>query len=182
MTRSGGVVWVTGLAGAGKTTVATAVCDRLRAAGEHPVLLDGDALRAMLPTPLGYTLSDRRRLAMFYAQLAGELAAQGHQVVCATVSLFHQVHEWNRCNIEHYLEVWLRVPVDTLRDRGARAELYGEENGADQVVGVDAAAEFPIRPDLVIDNHGHASAIEAAETIVEALDTGLDRFHVSRYG
>jgi adenylylsulfate kinase-like enzyme len=164
---------VTGLSGAGKTTVASAVKDRLMAASAvNPVLLDGDRLRAVLPATAGYEPEDRRKLAMFYARLARELAAQGHCVICSTVSLFHEVHAWSRRNTPRYLEVWLRVPLQELRDRGCRDKLYspnGDANGVGPVVGVDSGAEFPVQPDLIIGNYGDMSVEEAAERIVTAL-------------
>jgi adenylylsulfate kinase-like enzyme len=176
--RKGGVVWVTGLSGAGKSTVAAALKDRLVATGVKPVLLDGDCLRAILPVTLGHEPEERRSLAMFYARLARELAAQGHLVICSTVSLFHEVHAWNRLNIPRYLEVWLRVPVTALRDRGRRAELYQHNGGAGgaaagvggQVVGVDTVAEFPLQPDVVISNYGDATVEQAVDRVVIALD------------
>lgn len=163
----GGVVWLTGLSGAGKSTVAAAVRDRLRAAGHNPVLLDGDALRAILPNRTGHEPAERRGLARFYAALARDLAEQGHLVICATVSLFHEVHEWNRLHQPRYLEVWLRVPVAELRRRTGRAELYGGSAGP--VVGLDVAAEFPLRPDLVIGNYGESTSTEAADRVLTAL-------------
>jgi adenylylsulfate kinase-like enzyme len=163
-----GVVWITGLAGAGKSTVAAHVRDRLLAAGQLPVLLDGDALRAMLPYTPGYGRDERLKLARYYARLARELAEQGHLVICATVSLFHEVHEWNRRAIPNYLEVWLRVPVSRLRDRGCRTELY--EAAEQDVVGMDTLAEFPRGPDLVIDNYGSATPENAANRIFLALN------------
>lgn len=175
MTRSGGVVWVTGLPGVGKTTVARAVGERLRSGGVLPVLLDGDSLRAMVPGDAGYATAERRELALFYARLARELAVQGHLVVCATVSLFHDVREWNRAHLENYLEVWLRAPVDTLRHRGDRVELYG--TGADQArsfVGDHLAAEFPTSPDLVIDNFGDTRVDQAVDVVVAACGPWCD--------
>ncbi|MFD5734750.1 adenylyl-sulfate kinase [Streptomyces sioyaensis] len=168
-----GVVWITGLSGVGKSTVARLVADRLTASGKRPVLLDGDRLREILPVAFGYETADRRRLALFYAQLAHQLAAQGHLVVCSTISLLHEVHDWNRRHTPGYVEVWLRAPIEELRTREGRAAFYGPE-GADAgslrgVVGVDTRAEFPRTPDLVIDNHGETTAEQAADLIMRAV-------------
>jgi cytidine diphosphoramidate kinase len=162
-------VWVTGLSGAGKSTVASALNERLTAKGVRPVLLDGDSLRAILPVRMGYEQAERRKLALYYAGLARELAQQGHLVICSTVSLFHEVHEWNRRNIARYLEVWLRVPVPELRARGHRDHLY-RTRGVEQVVGVDTEAEFPIRPDIVVSNYGDTTVEQAVRQVLAVLD------------
>ncbi|MEU5838634.1 adenylyl-sulfate kinase [Streptomyces diacarni] len=160
-----GVLWLTGLSGAGKSTVAGLVRDGLPADGRRPVLLDGDRLREVLPVKLGYEREDRLRLAMFYARLANNLAAQGHLVICSTISLFHQVQAWNRDNTPGYLEVWLRVPVSELSERDGRSALYNAEAGS-HVVGLDSAAEFPLAPDLIIDNYGDTTPDKAAEQVL----------------
>ncbi len=163
--HDGGVVWVTGLAGAGKTTVADALAVELRLHDLRPVRLDGDDLRELLPVSLGHGVADRRALARYYARLAARLAGQGHLVICSTVSLFHEIHEWNRrCNAR-YLEVWLRASVAELRDRGRRNHLYANGTATD-VVGVDTTAEFPEKPDVVIDN---STVDEAVSAILAAL-------------
>jgi adenylylsulfate kinase-like enzyme len=160
----GGLIWLTGLSGAGKSTVAELLDRRLRADGLTPVRLDGDRLRAIMPVRLGYAPEDRRRLARWYSRLAAELAGQGHLVICATISLFHEVHAWNRAHVTNYLEVWLRAPVTELRTR--RDALYG---GTSDVVGVGIEPEFPVQPDLVIDNHPPVTAEKTAELIRSAL-------------
>jgi cytidine diphosphoramidate kinase len=162
----GGVVWLTGLSGAGKTTVAGLLDRRLRADGLRPVRIDGDRLRAIMPARLGYAPADRRRLAWSYSRLAAEFAAQGHLVICATISLFHEIHAWNRAHMANYLEVLLRVPVTELRVRAGREALYA---GAGDVVGAGIEPELPLRPDLVIDNYPPVTAEQTAELIHSAL-------------
>ncbi|GAA2922548.1 hypothetical protein GCM10020221_18360 [Streptomyces thioluteus] len=159
------MLWITGLSGAGKSTVAGLLRDRLVARGGLPVVLDGDRLRETLPVRFGHREADRRRLARYYGGLAGELAHQGHLVICATVSLFHEAHAWNRRNLPGYFEVWLRVPIEDLRRREGRAALYGAADTRD-VVGIGTRAEFPLAADLVVDNCGGTTAGQTADTIL----------------
>ena len=72
---------------------------RLRVAGHPITFLDGDALRAVMGDELGHSADDRRRSAMRNARLCRLLAQQGVDVICATISLFHEIHRWNRENI-----------------------------------------------------------------------------------
>jgi cytidine diphosphoramidate kinase len=161
-----GVVWITGLSGAGKTTVACRLVAELRARGHRPVLIDGDDMREMLPVPIGHTAAERRRVARFYSRLCRYLSEQGQIVVCATISLFHEIQAWNRSNIGNYLEVLLTAPAAELARRDRRGLYQG--NGPD-VVGVDLDAEFPAEPDLVIVNDHGAGPGDAATQIAGAL-------------
>jgi len=151
----GQVYWITGLSGAGKTTLGRALWTRLRAAGRQVIFLDGDALRGAIADDLGHGASDRRQSAMRNARLCRLLAAQGFDVVCATISLFHEVQRWNRDNIPGYREIYLRVPIDELRRRDSKG-IYAESERAEMcdVVGIDVPAESPETPDLVLDNYG----------------------------
>ncbi|MFF2546248.1 adenylyl-sulfate kinase [Kitasatospora sp. NPDC058063] len=164
----GRVVWLTGLSGAGKTTVATRLAELLTAEGTRPVLLDGDRIRAALPAPTGYSAAERRALAASYGRFALDFAHQGHLVLCATISLFHDVQQWNRSHLPGYLEVLLRVPEEELAARNSKG-LYSPAGRAVQVTGVDLAAEFPTAPDLVIDNSAGTTVDSAAERILHAL-------------
>lgn len=165
-THIGSVYWITGLAAAGKTTVATGLCDRLRAAGRPAVLIDGDRMRAILGAQDAFAPEDRLRLAMTYARLCRELAGQGIDVVCATISMFHAVRDWNRAEIAHYHEIYLRVPAEVLSHRDPKGLYARHRQGLQaQVVGQDLAPELPRAPDLTIDNDGAVTPEDAVERI-----------------
>ncbi|MEO5374214.1 MAG: adenylyl-sulfate kinase [Alphaproteobacteria bacterium] len=164
------VVWITGLSGAGKTTVAEKLAQQLRQAGIPFVGLDGDRLRAIFGEDLGHSPAERLRLALRYARLCRELASQDLTVVCATISLFHEVHRWNRENIPGYCEVYLRVPLAECARRDPKG-LYARR-GANEItdlVGLDSRPEEPLAADLVIDNHGGIGPDEAADMIWQAI-------------
>lgn len=116
-----GVVWITGLSGAGKSTLANEVARKLRDGGETVVMLDGDDLRevfgAATTNAQNHGREGRLALAMQYSHLCRVIAAQGVTVVIATISLFRDVHAWNRVDLPGYFEVYLRVPLEELRRR-----------------------------------------------------------------
>ena len=117
------VVWITGLSGAGKSTLATALVAHLRTPGEFVVRLDGDELREVFGLAAvngqSHGREARLALAMQYSRLCRVMASQGLTVVIATISLFKEVHVWNRANLPGYFEVFLKMPIEELRRREA---------------------------------------------------------------
>ncbi len=167
----GRVYWITGLSGAGKTTVGRELWSRLRADGRPVTFLDGDALRAAIAEDLGHSAGDRLRSAMRNARLCRLLAEQGVDVVCATISLFHAVQRWNRENIPSYFEIYLRVPIDELQRRDSKGIYTKAQRGdARNVVGIDMPAEAPEAPDVVLDNYGALDVPAAVDRILGVCD------------
>ena len=163
---AGCVYWITGLSGAGKTTLGRELWQRLRAAGRSAIFLDGDMLREVIAEDLGHNLANRRKSAMRNARLCRMLASQGGDVVCPTISMFHDVQRWNRENIPNYREIYLRVPMDELQRRDAKGIYAAAKRGElCDVVGLDVAAELPEAPDLILDNFGALDSAAAVERI-----------------
>lgn len=146
------MIWISGLSGAGKSTLSSAVVAALRARGRKVILLDGDEMRLIFGGCLGHDAAARRELAGRYGALCRMLSLQGVDVVCATMSLFHSVQQWNRENIPGYIEVYLEADVSTLQSRDPKG-LYARalKGEVTNLMGVDIPFEAPLRPDLLID-------------------------------
>ncbi len=165
----GTVYWFTGLAGAGKSTLAKAFWERLRGMGADVILLDGDDLRKTIADDLGYSEADRRKSAMRNAKLCRLLAAQGYDVICATISMFKDCRAWLRDKAPAYREIYVRAPMEILRKRDKKG-LYSSGDG--RVAGVDFAVEEPEKPDVTIDNDGSRTPEEIVDEILPQVSGG----------
>jgi len=145
----GSVYWITGLSGAGKTTLCRGLSSYLRARGHHVVMLDGDHLREVLGAIHAHTREERIDLAFRYARLCALIAAQGVDVTIATISLFHEVHDWNRAHMPGYVEIYLEVPLAELKRRDPK-RIYERATLGElaNVAGVDVEVDEPQAPDV----------------------------------
>ena len=165
--RSGGrVYWITGLSGAGKTTLGGLLYGLLAGKKPNVVFLDGDRLRQVFGDDLGHAKQDRLKSAMRNSRLCKMLADQSIDVVCATISMFHECQKWNREQIEGYVEIFLDVPMQILRSRD-RKGLYTNDDG--QVMGIHIAEERPLKPDITIINDGSQSPDQLLAALSEQL-------------
>ncbi|MBI2596267.1 adenylyl-sulfate kinase [Candidatus Daviesbacteria bacterium] len=153
--KKGVVWWITGISGTGKTTVGFALYKKLQASGKNVVYLDGDKLRKVFGNLHSHTINDRRILAKTYSRICKMLSDQGLDVVCATISLFHDCHNWNRRFIKNYKEIYLTAPKKVLFGRDLK-KIYKKYHAGKikDVVGVDIKPEIPLNPDMVIKNDG----------------------------
>src|SRR5580658_2301926 len=166
MRMPGRVFWITGLSASGKSSIGRALSSHLETSGRSVIFLDGDALRAVVSSDLGYGADDRRAAGMRNGMLCRMLAEQGCDIVCSTISLFHDVQRWNRENIPRYIEVFVHVPMEELKRRDSKG-IYGGNGHSANVVGLDIPAEIPKAPDLILDNDTSLEPEEAVRRILE---------------
>lgn len=172
--HSGGrVLWLTGFSGAGKSTIAQALKTKFNEQQVDVLVLDGDIVREAIDDPHWlFDLNSRLKGSYRYAKLAEMAAKQGLTVIVPTISMFHEIHEWNRKNITGYFEVYLKVDAD-IRERRDPKKLYqaSQEKMNQQMVGVDLQAEVPISPDFIVENNG------TRENIAEISEAIFNRFN-----
>ena len=162
----GTVFWITGLAGAGKTTIANQLLEILQANGEGVVILDGDSLRDVLGETQDYSIGNRKKLAFIYGRMAKLIADQGLHVIVSTISMFHDCRQQNRDAIGNYFEIYIEVSEEILRQRNKK-ELYSKsrDKSLSDVMVPSPDLETPKSPDLVIRNYGDETPTQIAESI-----------------
>ena len=177
---AGQVIWITGLSGAGKTTLAKELILRLQKNGSNPILLDGDVLRNLLKVPESALDSHSRKvrldLALKYAQMCRLLSDQGFIVVIATISMFDELYAWNRENITNYFEVYLKVPLDELRRRDPKSIYQRYENGElINVAGIDLSVDPPQTPHLTLDFESQPTIWQSSTDLADHLMAALNK-------
>jgi bifunctional enzyme CysN/CysC len=169
--QSGRVVWLTGLSGAGKSTIANLVDKRLHAMGRHTYLLDGDNVRHGLNRDLGFTEEDRVENIRRVAEVARLMADAGLIVITAFISPFRAERRMAREIMAEgeFIEVFIDAPLAVAEARDVKG-LYAKARAGDlkNFTGIDSPYEAPEQPEIRIDTTA-VSAVEAAETIVRRL-------------
>lgn len=171
---TGATLWFTGLPSAGKTTLATALATRLRAAG-HPVeTLDGDLVRPVLSPELGYSRADRDANVARIGWVAALLARHGVLVLASVVSPFAEARDGVRSRHQAdntaFLEIHVATPVEVCADRDVKG-LYAKQRagGMDGLTGIDGEYEAPRDPDLRIDTSGR-SVEDSVDELIALLE------------
>jgi len=171
---AGGTVWLTGLPSAGKSTVACAVADLMRARGRRVEVLDGDAVRETLCADLGFSRADRDTNVARIGYVAALLARHGVLVLAAVISPYARARDAVRARHDAEVLPFLEVHVATAvhecaaRDaKGLYARAYaGQIRG---LTGVDDAYEPPPAPQLRLDTAGVPVA-ESAAAVLDLLE------------
>ena len=153
------VIWIIGLSGAGKSTLAGEVVRLARQRLSNVVLVDGDVLRTVWGDDLGHSLADRKKNADRLNRLCRYLEGEGIHVVASILSLFEESRQWNRENLKHYYEVYLKVPKDVLVGRDPKGLYARALRGEIALPGITVPFSEPSRPDCVIENTGSMESL-----------------------
>jgi adenylylsulfate kinase len=157
--HSGATVWLTGLPSAGKTTIARALGERLRAAGRLVEVLDGDELRTHLTAGLGFSRADRDTNVLRVGFVARLLARNGVLALVPVIAPYEDarasVRAAHNADAANYIEVHVATPVEVCADRDVKG-LYAKQRAGEVrgLTGVDDPYEIPQAPELRIDTVG----------------------------
>ena len=165
------VVWFTGLPGAGKSTIANRVEQKLVALGGHTMLLDGDNVRHGLNRDLGFTDADRVENIRRLGEVAKLMADAGLIVICAFISPFRADRQMAReiANPHDFIEVFIDTPLDECIRRDPKG-LYAKARAGEipNFTGLDSPYEAPENPEVTLTTVGH-DANALADTLIDTL-------------
>jgi sulfate adenylyltransferase len=153
--RAGVTVFLTGLSGAGKSTIADALVAGLQADGRAVTVLDGDVVRTHLSSELDFSRAHRDLNIRRIGFVAGEVVRHGGTVVVAAIAPYEAAREEARALVERhgrFLLVHLSTPLEVCEDRDVKG-LYARARAGELrgFTGIDDPYEPPARPELVID-------------------------------
>ena len=165
------IIWFTGLSGAGKSTIANILDQKLYALGNHTMLLDGDNLRHGLNRDLGFTEADRVENIRRVGEVAKLMVDSGLIVICSFISPYKAERDMVRSLVAEgdFIEVFVNTPIEECMRRDPKG-LYtkAKEGKIKNFTGIDAPYEAPERPEIRLETVGHRPD-ELADQIVELL-------------
>jgi adenylylsulfate kinase len=149
MKQRGVTIWFTGLSGAGKTTISSAVETKLRSAGLPVEVLDGDIVRENLTKGLGFSKEDRDENIRRIGFVAHLLTRHGVIVLVSAISPYREIREEVRGKIGDFMEIFVNAPLTVCEGRDVKG-LYkraraGEIKG---FTGIDDPYEPPAKPEV----------------------------------
>jgi adenylyl-sulfate kinase len=167
-TRRGFTLWLTGLSGAGKSTIAGAVAERLRTEGALVEVLDGDEVREHLSKGLTFSREDRDTNVRRIAYVAKLLCRNGVAVITAAISPYRSTRDEARREIgDGFVEVYVNASLETCIRRDVKGLYQKAVAGAiTAFTGVSDPYEPPVAPDVEVNTE--------RETIDESVDRVLD--------
>jgi bifunctional enzyme CysN/CysC len=165
------VLWLTGLSGAGKSTIANLVEKRLHAIGHHTMILDGDNVRHGLNRDLGFSEADRVENIRRIAEVARLFVEAGIIVIVSFISPYRaeRMLARDRVGADEFLEIFVDTPIDECRRRDPKGLYLKADSGQIRnFTGVDAPYEPPLDPEIRLRTL-EAGPAALADQVVEAL-------------
>ncbi len=169
MQHQGATIWLTGLSGAGKSTVANLLAKRLRDGGAKVEVLDGDVIRTNLSKGLGFSKEDRDTNIRRIGFVCSLLSRNGVIAIAAAISPYRSVRDEVRAINTNFVEVFADCPLDTLVERDVKG-LYKKALAGEikSFTGVSDPYEAPENPEVGL-NSGAETPDESAEIVWEYL-------------
>ncbi|GJD50284.1 Adenylyl-sulfate kinase [Methylobacterium crusticola] len=170
------ILWLTGLSGAGKSTIADRIEERLWQAGYHTTLLDGDNLRGGLTRDLGFSDADRVENMRRVGETAKLMLEAGLIVICSFISPFRKERMLARALVDEgeFLEIFIDTPLAECMRRDPKG-LYARAKAGliPHFTGITSPYEAPVAPEIRLDTLGCGVEDAAGQVLAELRRRGV---------
>jgi adenylyl-sulfate kinase len=172
--QQGFVLWMTGLSGAGKTTIAKILETKLHERGVRFERLDGDVVRESLTKDLGFSKEDRDKNIERVTFVAKLLSRNGVGVVCSFISPYQDQRDMVRAETTNFMEVFVHAPLEVCADRDVKG-MYKKAFAGEipNFTGVSDPYEAPTNPDILIPTDEETPEESASRVINYLEEKGL---------
>jgi adenylylsulfate kinase len=169
ITTPGFTCWLTGLSGAGKSTIATALCTSLNTIELACEILDGDIIRQHLSSDLGFSAKDRETNVLRVAYICGLLNRHGINVIVALISPCNETRDRVRDSLDNFIEVYVNCSLEECIKRDPKG-LYQKALSGEikEFTGISSPYEAPVHPEITL-NTNHENVTQSVEKILEYL-------------
>lgn len=171
-------IWLTGLPGSGKSTIARTMCGKLKRAGVSAYMISSDAIRRVMTPRPRYTEDERDAVYEAIVSVAREFVHNGTNVIIDATGNRRRYRDRARREIKRFFEAYLRCPLKVCMKRESRRKgtflaprnIYkkARTGRSHTVPGMGAPYERPLRPDVVVDTH-KLGPKECAEVVLNLL-------------
>jgi len=170
------IIWLTGLSGAGKSTIANLIEQRLHAIGHHTMMLDGDNIRLGLNRDLGFTEADRVENIRRVGEVARLMTEAGLIVLCSVISPYRAERDMVRKLVAEgeFIEIFVDASIDECIRRDPKG-LYAKAKAGDikNFTGIDAPYEAPEAPEIHLSTTGRKPEQLAESVLNDLISRGI---------
>jgi adenylyl-sulfate kinase len=169
------VIWITGLSGAGKSTIAQGLAKTLRSGTNAVHILDGDELRTTICKDLGFSEADRKENIRRAGEATKKFINEGYTVIAALISPYVEDRQKVREMFDEgqFIEVYIDTPIEVCMQRDPKG-LYAKVINGDikNFTGIDSPYQEPTNPEIRITTQGNSPA-QSVEIIFEYLQLNV---------
>ncbi len=163
--NKGTLFWITGLSGSGKTTIAKKIKGYIENKYGPTILINGDDLRKYFLLK-GYSKSDRIDLAYKYSKLFKHITDQNINIIYATVGLVNKIRNIFRNLVRNFFVIYIKSDVAIIKQK-RKKKMYFRLNK--NIIGVHIKAEFPKKPDVMVENYLNRDLDKISKEIISKL-------------
>jgi len=167
--KKGILFWITGLSGAGKTSISNKIYHRIKNEYGKTLYINGDEMRKIFELK-SYDSLDRKKGGIKYSKLFKKITDQNINVLFAGMALFDDVRKWNRANVKNYLEIYIKTSLKNIIKK-KYTKIYKKKS---KLVGVDIKPEFPKKPDIIINNNFNKSIENLSNELLIKINNKLN--------
>ena len=176
MKKKGILFWITGLSGSGKTTLAKKILKFITNKYGQTIIVSGDDIRKIFDYEK-FDKKSRLKYALSYCKLCKLITEQGTNVLISTVSMYHRIRNWNKKNIKNYLEIYIEADIENLIKNKKK---FFYRTKLKNIVGKNIKAEFPKKPDIIIQNNFDKSISKLKIELIKKIKLKLKYLNVKK--